>query len=431
LPQAETRFDAPAPDLSATASARGDHRTKKFRARQAEIVHAANRLINRDGVKGMTLADVAATLGIVPTGVIYYFSSKEELAACCFMQAISTYEDLIRQAEVGHTRAERLRLLVKSYVALRRDIALGAGEPLTAFGDLRGLGDPGVTAAFIRMFLKFRALLQPVRLQEPERRALTALALMVLSQLFWASVWLERYNPEDYERAAARMLDILEHGIGAPASVWRNLPVEPPASGVQGPPSMRENLLRSATDLINEQGYHGASAEKIAARLNLTKGAFYHHIDAKDDLVLSCFQRTVDIMRGVQREAGGREGDGWSRLSYVATALVEHQIAGVMPLLRTSALNSAPPAMKTEVIDMFDRVSLNFGSMICDGIADGSLRPVDAHIAAHMITATINAAAELELWVPGLSPEAAASTFVRPLFVGMTAGENHLARSPA
>ena len=426
MPQARSHLASSAPDEVAAKPARSDHRTQKFRARQAAIVQAANRLINRDGVKGMTLADVAATLGIVPTGVIYYFSSKEELAACCFMQAISTYENLIRQAEVGRTREDRLRLLVKSYVALRRDIALGAGEPLTAFGDLKGLNDPGVTAAFIRMFLKFRSLLEPARLPDRERRELTALTLMVVSQLFWATVWLERYNPEDYERAADRMLDILEHGIGAPASVWRTLPVEPLAPGVESPPNMRENLLRSATELINEQGYHGASAEKIAARLNLTKGAFYHHIDAKDDLVLSCFQRTVDIMRGVQRDAGGRGGDGWSKLSYAATALVEHQIAGAMPLLRTSALNSAPPAMKSDVIDMFDRVSLNFGSMICDGIADGSLRPVDAHIAAHMITATINAAAELDLWVPGVSPEAAATIFVRPLFVGITA-----ARSPA
>ena len=419
MPQATPRLGSVPPDRAASAPARGDHRTKKFRARQVAIVQAANRLINRDGVKGMTLADVAATLGIVPTGVIYYFSSKEELAACCFMQAIATYEDLIERAEVGRTRRERLRLLVKSYIELRRDIALGAGEPLTAFGDLKGLNDPGVTAAFIRMFLKFRALLEPARLPDRERRELTALTLMILSQLFWATVWLERYTPEDYERAAERMLDILEHGIGAAASVWRTLPVEPLASVVQSPPSMRENLLRSATELINEQGYHGASAEKIAARLNLTKGAFYHHIDAKDDLVLSCFQRTVDIMHGVQRVAGRRDGDGWSRLSYAATALVEHQIGGDMPLLRTSALNSAPPAMKSEVIDMFDRVSLNFGSMICDGIADGSLRPVDTHIAAHMVTAIINAAAELELWVPRLSPEDAVTIFVRPLFVGV------------
>lgn len=398
-----------------------DHRTKKFRLRQAAIVQAANRLINRDGVKGMTLADVAATLGIGPTGVIYYFSSKEELAACCFLQAISIYEDLIRQAEVGRTGSERLRLLVKSYVALRRDIALGASEPLTAFGDLRGLNDPGVTAAFIRMFRRLRGLLAPSDPPEGDRRRLNALTLMVISQIFWATVWLERYNPQDYDRAAERMLDILEHGIGSPSAVWRTFPVEPLAIDVQKRHAMREKLLRSATELINEQGYHGASAEKIAARLNLTKGAFYHHIDAKDDLVMACFERTVQIMDGVQRVADAKDGEGWLRLSYAAAALVAHQIAGDMPLLRTSALNSAPPAMKAEVIDMFDRVSLKFGSMICDGVADGSLRPVDVHIAAQMVTAMINAAAELELWVPGLSPEDAATAFAGPLFKGMAA----------
>ena len=35
---------------------------------------------------------------------------------------------------------------------------------------------------------------------------------------------------------------------------------------------------------MNEHGYLGASVQKISERLNVTKGAFYHHIEAKDDL---------------------------------------------------------------------------------------------------------------------------------------------------
>ena len=37
-------------------------------------------------------------------------------------------------------------------------------------------------------------------------------------------------------------------------------------------------FLRAATSLVNEQGaYFGASVNRISARLNLIKGAIYHH----------------------------------------------------------------------------------------------------------------------------------------------------------
>jgi hypothetical protein len=57
--------------------------------------------------------------------------------------------------------------------------------------------------------------------------------------------------------------------------------------------------------------------------------------------------------------------------------------------------------------------------MISDGIAEGSIRPVDAFIAAQMLNATLNAGAELDLWVPGVSQKAAPAVFVRPLLTGI------------
>ena len=44
-------------------------------------------------------------------------------------------------------------------------------------------------------------------------------------------------------------------------------------------------FLKAATRQINEHGYRGASVDRISASLNVTKGAFYHHNEAKDDLV--------------------------------------------------------------------------------------------------------------------------------------------------
>ena len=62
--------------------------THKFHKRRDTIVRAAVEVLNHKGVRGMTLADVAAKIDLVPTAVMYYFHRKEDLAAACFHKAI-------------------------------------------------------------------------------------------------------------------------------------------------------------------------------------------------------------------------------------------------------------------------------------------------------------------------------------------------------
>ena len=389
-------------------------RTRKFGLRQDEIIRTAVRLINLSGVRGMTIADVAAQLGIVPTAITYYFPSKDELVAACFSRSIDTFETLIAEAAGGQTPEDRLRRLVRTFFELRRQIALGTRDEIAVFDDLRAQNDPQLGDAYVAMFRRARSLLDTPTTSRKGRAALNARTHLILSQLFWAVVWLKRYSPDAYPRAAERMLDILENGLGVAgeaAAVSEPLQVDRARQG----DAVRETFLHAATELINEQGYHGASAEKISARLNVTKGAFYHHIDAKDDLVAACFHRTVEIVQGAQRAAVDLGGAGWEQLRLSATALVDCQISGDVPLLRTSALNSVPARMKSGLMADFAQVSLTFGAMICDGIADGSVRPVDSFIAAEMITAMINAAAELEFWAQGLRQGGAVEVFVSPL----------------
>ena len=174
--------------------------------------------------------------------------------------------------------------------------------------------------------------------------------------------------------------------------------------------------------LINEQGYLGASVQKISEHLNVTKGSFYHHHDAKDDLVEACFARTLEIMRHAQRAAAAATRIGYSNLAAVCAALLQYQLAGRAPLLRTSALTSVPENIHKMLINEFGKVSGRFSLICTDGIADGSLRPVDSSIAAQMITAMINASAELHFWVPGItSGERSKGVCARPLFEGLLA----------
>jgi len=241
---------------------------------------------------------------------------------------------------------------------------------------------------------------------------------MLLEQVFWGGAWLAKYEPDDYPRVRDRMVDILLNGIAPEGSSWEPAPISMNALA-EGPELARETFLLAATRLINRRGYRGASVDKISAELNVTKGSFYHHNEAKDDLVVACFDRTFDVMTHVQRLAMTLPGDEWVRLSSAAAALAEYQLSEHGPLLRTSALAALPEKIRQEMVKHSDRVSDRFAAMISDGIAEASLRAVDPFLAAQMLNATLNAAAELGHWVPGVSQKAAPAVYVRPLLMGV------------
>ena len=54
-------------------------------------------------------------------------------------------------------------------------------------------------------------------------------------------------------------------------------------------------------------------------------------------------------------------------------------------------------------------------------MADGSLRIVDPSIAAQVVNGMVNAAAELERWVPGAHAGNAFELYAMPLFNGLAA----------
>jgi AcrR family transcriptional regulator len=388
--------------------------TRRYEARRNAIVSSAVEEMNRRGVRGMTLGDVAARLDLVPTGVIYYFRNKEELAAAAFLKGIQSYEALIASAAGAPTAEARLAAYLVAWFDYSRRVQMGEADRLPVFNDVRALNSPVVNEAYVGMFRQYRALLPP----DLPRPHANARAHMLLSQMFWIPAWSHQVEIDDYARTAERMARILSRGVAAPGVKWP-APRRLELAAAGEPAAASESFLRAATCLINEEGYHGASVEKISARLNVSKGAFYHHNQTKDELVLACFQRTFDIMWRAIHASEAAGGSGLEVLVGAVAALIEHQLSGEAPLLRTSALSAVPETLRAGLLQRFERLSYRFASIICDGIADGSTAPVDVNIASQVISSAINAAAELHYWTPGVPAPAVVPHYVRPLFEGL------------
>ncbi|HTQ15435.1 MAG TPA: TetR/AcrR family transcriptional regulator [Rhizomicrobium sp.] len=391
--------------------------TGRYARKKEAIIAAAAGIMNRRGVKGMTLADVAASVDLITTSVTYYFKRKEDLAVACFLASIERFDTLISASLGAGPPEERLRRFLMLYLELNGRIRLGEEAPMAMFNDVRALKEPHlsrVTEPYVRLFRKVRELF----LAAPgiDRKMATARTHVLMEQIFWSVAWLGRYDVEDYPRIGERMLDILAKGIAREGAAWVPAPVPglaPPAD------SAREEFLTAATRLVNQCGYRGASVERISAELNVTKGSFYHHNEHKDDLVVACFERSFGIMKKVQSQAMKLPGDQWARLSAAAAALAQYQVSDKGPLLRTSAISALPEPIRQNMLAQWSRISDRFSAMISDGIAEGSLRAIDPVIAAQLLNATLNAAASLLNVVGGAARDEAASLYARPMLMGL------------
>lgn len=391
----------------------------KFELRKGLMVRAAVEVMNLKGVRGMTFAEVAAKLDLVPTAVNYYFRKKEDLAAACFLQAIAHYNALLDRSDLEPTPQMSLRCFLQDFAAHLAEVDRGTADPVATFNDVRTIGDATVDSAYADMFRRIRRIFGGVAFNEPTRLARNARTHLLISQVFWAVLWLRQYEPADYGRMMDRLFDVFVNGLSAPGRPWSpsDLPSREPQGEAAG--ISRAAFLRAATEMINEHGYLGASVSRISARLNVTKGAFYYHNQAKNDLVEQCFDCTLEIMRTSLEMSEAAASSGYDTLASLAASMVLRDVSGEAPLLRTTALSAVPENLQANLVRRFARLSARLASVVSDGVADGSMRPVDANVAAQMIIALINASAELHHWVPGIDATLAVEAYARPLFTGL------------
>ena len=398
--------------------------TPRFQEKREAILDGAARQFNQNGIKGGTLADVARSVGLITNSITYYYRKKEDLVCACLLRSIEAVERLLAQAEGEPSVEARVRTFLVAYVGMLADIAEGRHPEVVLFSETRALTAPHdetVFLAYTNMFRRLRGLLKEEGVEVVDRDDLNARAHLLLSIASWTRAWIPRYEPQDYARAGHWMADILLHGLASERSQWSRIemPLRSPVAAAAGQSATPEAFLRAATRLVNEQGYRGASVDRISAELKLTKGSFYHHHETKEDLISACLDRTFGVIREVQAAAASHDGNGWERLVLTTRSLLRYQLSADGPLMRVSAWSALPGALRYEKLRTMNRLSERFAGFIVDGMQDGSVRVVDQTVAAQMVNGMINAAAEIENWVPGVTMENAADLYARPMLKGL------------
>ncbi len=396
----------------------GETGTKRFRAKREAILAAAAEAINEQSAKGMTFADVARRVGLNTTSVTYYFKRKEDLAAAAFEHTLDHLLALLDKAAEAATPRDRIARYLALNMARLDRVERQEERNFAVLSDLRAMEEPvraRLMSGWREVFRRTRALWGPARSRR-HTDLLSARAHVLLENTFWLPAWLGRYELDQYPRVEARLMDVFANGIATGDAGWHPtlLSLDQPGSEPG-----REAFLLAATRLINELGYRGASVQRIASELNVTKGSFYHHLDAKDDLVIACYKRSFDTITEAQMLADAGGGTEWQRLSSAVATLLDVQFAERGPLLRTTALSGLPPRVRSAMVDRSNRIARRYAGMIMDGIAEGSVRPVDSLITAQALMALQNAAFDMRKWAGTMTRDDAIAMYASTLLFGL------------
>jgi AcrR family transcriptional regulator len=149
----------------------------------------------------------------------------------------------------------------------------------------------------------------------------------------------------------------------------------------------RQALLDAACMLFGEHGYAATSIDGVAHAANVTKGAFYHHFNGKQELFAAVYER-------VKREASERaataflEPDPWKDLCAGCHAMLD---AHLDPHVRRILLHDAQAVLDADTIR---RVENRYGAVVLRGalrrsIRAGVIQPLPLKALALMLTGAI------------------------------------------
>ncbi|MBU1351824.1 MAG: TetR family transcriptional regulator [Gammaproteobacteria bacterium] len=173
---------------------------------------------------------------------------------------------------------------------------------------------------------------------------------------------------------------------------------EPASASPWAPVSLREQqreakrnaVLQAAAQLFNERGFHATSLDDIAARLNVTKPTLYYYVKNKDEILLQCVSKGLEMMlEGIDasRAAGGKAIDQLMTCMQVYARIVTQDFG--MCLIRVGD-EQLPPDSRKELRRLKSAIDQEFRRLVAEGVAEGSLQPCDPKMTAFVIAGALS-----------------------------------------
>jgi AcrR family transcriptional regulator len=152
----------------------------------------------------------------------------------------------------------------------------------------------------------------------------------------------------------------------------------------------REAVLRAAVQLFLEQGYHRATLNDVAKRLNITKPALYNYFRGKDEILFECWSLGNELVDDCIVETSAGSGTGLAKLRKLTARYAELMTTDFGKSLVRFDIRDLSGNNRQIVQTAKKRIDRAFRDYIAQGVDDGSIRPCDPKLAAFAIAGSLN-----------------------------------------
>jgi AcrR family transcriptional regulator len=379
-------------------------RSSQHEVKLQTILSEAARLFNFQGTRATTLGDIAKSIGLTKTSLYYYARNKEELVYKCYLASCDAGDAITAEASKGaETGLECLCRFVQVWFTQYEEQTQGQ-RPYTAWlVEVPALASKHREEIETRIVKFFNTILRFVK-RGIKDGSISDCAPVPSTQAFlaivyWSYVWFRNVPTEKRPAAIQQLLSLIKGGISADTYQFSDIAF--PSLETQAPAGFdrdkqneikRNAFLQVGSQMFNQRGYMGASLDDVAEQLDVTKGAFYYHIQNKEDLLYQCFQRTLELISEMIERAGMDGENGAKKIELVLRYLFNVQLSEDGPLIAYRCLPSLSIERRNEILEQTQASSDRLGEFISEGIKDGSIRDVNPGVIENAIAGTIDAA---------------------------------------
>lgn len=152
----------------------------------------------------------------------------------------------------------------------------------------------------------------------------------------------------------------------------------------------RDAVIRAAARAFREHGYHNTSLDDIAAVLHVTKPTLYYYVSNKEQMLFECFREGLGRIAGACGEARGAQANGRERLMEVVRRYVEAITSDFGWCMVRAEDQDLGADMSRQIGALKTEIDRGLRGLIEEGIADGSIAPCDAKMAAFALAGSLN-----------------------------------------